>query len=476
MQANVTQQLASFVTATRFEDLPREVVHETKRILLDIFGCAIGSVDLAKGRIAVEFARAAGGAGEASILGTRHRVAATNAAFANGELMHALDYCPLLPPNHITALVTPAPLALAEATGASGKILITAVALAHEVASRVGVSLDPMRAKKGGLVVPTWGLGFDQFGATAGAAKVLNLDPIAMTDALGLAGYFAPVPSHNKFLLSPQGGGMAKYGPAGWTAQGGVTTAMLARMGYEGDRSVLEGESGFWAMTASHACDLSKITGGLGNEWNLLRVRYKRWPCCGVFQSPLGAFTKLVVENDLKPDEMQHVLIRNEEHNLLPRFQYGKIQHHVDTQTNLPYNIALAAHRVPVSAAWQSDKNVKDPRVLAFMSKVTIEPYARAEETRHQELIVEKRSYIERRPCVVQVTARGKAFTATAEYAQWLSLDNREFRATDADLADKFRANAAEALEPNKIEKAIDRIMSLDNIDNVAELIDVLVP
>lgn len=470
MDGKVTRQLANFVAKTNFEDLPHEVVHETKRLLLDILGCAVGSPGLDKGRIAVDFATGAGGPSEATILGTRRKVAAGNAAFANGELMHALDYCPLMPPNHITAFVTPAPLAVAEARGASGRALILAVALAHEVASRVGLSLDSMRAKQGGHVAPTWGLGFDQFGAAAGAAKILDLDASAMTDALGLAGYFAPVPSHNKYLLTPEGGGLAKYGPAGWVAQGGVTTAVLASMGYQGDRSILDGEFGFWAMAGSDTRDLEKITAGLGERWNLLRVTYKRWPCCGVFQSPLGAFTRLVAENDLKADEIEHVLAKNEPHGGLPRFAYPEIRHHVDAQSNLPYNLALVAHRVPVSADWQSAKHIDNPRIRVFMNKVSVEPYARAEETRQQELDIEKRSYIERRPSSVKVRARRQDFIETVEYASWLSLENPDYRATDQDLMEKFRANVSETLDPRSTDLALQKILTLDDLENVGEL------
>ena len=475
IQETATQTLASFVGGATFDRLPREVVHETKRILLDILGCALGSVELDKGRIAIDMAREVGGRREATILGTGDKVAAPLAAFANAELMHALDYCPLLPPNHITALVTPAPLALAEARGSSGKELILAIALAHEVASRVGLSLAGLRAGKDGHVAATWGLGFDQFGATAGAAKILQLDSGKMADALGLAGYFAPVPSHNKFLLTGHGGGLAKYGPAGWTAQGGVQTAVLAAMGYRGDRSVLDGENGFWAMTGSPTSDLQKVTARLGEEWNILRVTYKAWPCCGVFQSPLGAFTKLIDDHHLEPEEIQTVVIQNEGHGGLPRFVYPELEHHVDAQTNLAYNIALAAYRVEVSAAWQRERNLRDPAVRAFMKKVTIEPYPLADEMRHRELVVERKPYIERRPCSVQVLARGERFTQTVEYAKWLAIENEQFRATDDDLARKFRANAAGTLQPRQLEVAIDRIMGLENLA-VSQLFEALIP
>jgi 2-methylcitrate dehydratase PrpD len=475
MDAGTTGALASFVSDTRFHDLPREVVHETKRILLDGLGCALGSVGLSKGSISIEFARETGGRPESAIVGTRDRVAPAMAAFANGELMNALDFCPLLAPNHITAFVTPAPLALAEAKAASGQTLIAAVALAHEVASRVGSSLDAFRQGTGG-VAPSWGLGFDQFGAAAGAAKILNLNSTAMADALGLAGYFASVPSHNKFLLTPHGGGMAKYGSAGWAAQGGVTTAVLASKGYEGDRSVLDGENGFWAMVGSKTSDLNRITERLGEQWNVLRVTYKHWPCCGLFQSPLGAFTKLIEDHALRPEEIESVVIKNEANGCLPRFRYTEIKHHVDAQTNLPYNVALAAHRVEVGAAWQNDDNLNNPSVRAFMKKVSFEPYPRTDEARHQELVIERRPFIERRPSAVQVVARGRVFTETAEYAKWLSVENAEFRATDGDLAAKFRANSLGVLGSAKVDRVIDMVMNLEECTNVVELMGELAP
>ena len=475
MTDSTTHALASFVAETQFKDLLPEVVHETKRILLDILGCALGSVNLAKGAIAIELARQTGGRPQSTVIGTRERVAPALAAFANGELMNALDYCPLLPPNHITAFVTPAALALAEAQKASGPSLIVAVALAHEVASRIGQSLDAFR-ENGGGVAARWGLGFDQFGAAAGAGKMLNLDVMAMSDALGLSGYFAAVPSHNKFLLTPQGGGLAKYGSAGWAAQGGVTAAQLAALGYEGDRSVLEGDNGFWAMAGSRTFNSEKITGRLGQHWNLLRVTYKRWPCCGLFQSPLGAFTNLIERHGLQADEIESVLVRNEANGRLPRFCYTEVRNHVDAQTNLPYNVALTAHRVEVGATWQNDENLNNASVRAFMAKVRFEPYPRSDEARHQELVVEGRPFIERRPSAVEVVARGQVFSEVVEYAKWLSVDNPQFRATDEDLAVKFRANAKATLGPSAVDRVIDRVMNLDQCNDVSELMADLIP
>ena len=475
MEANTASTLASYASNARFDDLPPAVVHETKRILLDVTGCALGALDVAKGKLAVRFARDTGGRPEASILGTSDKVGIGVAAFANAELMHGLDFCPLLPPGHISPFVTAAPLAAAEARQASGKSLILAVAMAHEVASRIGVSLDAMRAKAGGTLSRTWGLGFNTFGAAAGVGKVLGLNAAAMNDAFGLAGYCSPVPSHNKSLNTTAGGGLSKYGPAGWTAQGGVTAAMLASIGYEADRSVLDGEYGYWAMAGSKDCKFEKITAGLGSEWNLLRVMYKAWPCCGLFQSPLGAFTDLVTEHGLRPEEIKRVSILNEAQGQLPRFR-TTIGNHVDAQNNLAYSIAVVAHRIPPGPRWQSDDVMSLPGVRDLMGKVSVESYAKAEETRLQELNVEGRPYIDKRPCLVEVEARGRTFTKEADYAKWLSQSNPAYRATDADLVDKFRANATDALGAQKTDRAIDKIMNLDKLGSASLLMAELVP
>ena len=41
---NPTREFARFALETKYEDLPPSVVHETKRILMDSIGCAIGAL------------------------------------------------------------------------------------------------------------------------------------------------------------------------------------------------------------------------------------------------------------------------------------------------------------------------------------------------------------------------------------------------------------------------------------------------
>ena len=52
-----TTVITDFSSRTKFEDLPEDVVHETKRLLLDCFGCALASPLTDRGKIAIAYAR-----------------------------------------------------------------------------------------------------------------------------------------------------------------------------------------------------------------------------------------------------------------------------------------------------------------------------------------------------------------------------------------------------------------------------------
>jgi 2-methylcitrate dehydratase PrpD len=473
MSESVTETLAKFSSELQFDDLPAEVAHEIKRLLLDTLGCGFGGLELDKGRMALALARQNGGRPEATILGTTDKFPAAMTAFVNGELMNGLDWCALQPPAHVAPYVIPSVLALAEVNHTSGKELIAALAVAHELTCRIAHSLGNLRSPVGGLPARSFGMGCNEFGATGGAARILGLDAERMRHALGLAGYFAPVASHNKYTYTVHPG-LAKYGPSGWTAQAGVVTALLVKMGYRGDDTVLDGEYGFWAMNGSPSCDWEKLTDALGIDWAFRTIGYKYWPCCGMFQSPLDAFTKIINEHDVAAREITKVLVRNEAMNSLPRYMNIDVRDHVEAAASLPYNIAVAAHRVPLGPKWQSRDTMESPDIRELMTRVEQEVYPRCEEMRHQDLVVEGKRYLSHRPAQVEVHARGRMFVHTVDYAQWLSNDVPEFRASDEGLAQKFQANASGVLSRQQVDSVVDCVMHLEDLSDSAKLATML--
>ena len=207
----LVEQIVAFADRLRFEDLPPPVVGESKRLLLDSIGCAIAALGIDKGHM--------GGAAEATIFGTGTKVSMSAAAFANGELINTLDYDALIsPPGHVAPYVIPAILATAEKRGASGRDLVRALAVSHEISARFGKAMADVRDVPPGEKISfpaVSGYSSSIFGGTLGTAMLAGLDRARSASALGLAGHIAPTQTMGKSVLTMPAT-TDKYVLAGW--------------------------------------------------------------------------------------------------------------------------------------------------------------------------------------------------------------------------------------------------------------------
>ncbi|MDP2952961.1 MAG: MmgE/PrpD family protein, partial [Chloroflexota bacterium] len=310
----ITEKLVRFVVETRYEDLPPAVVHEAKRMLLDSLGCAIAGLMSDKGKIAVRVARRLGGDPEATILGVGEKVSVTSAALANGELINALDYDFVLLPTHVVPYVLPASLALTEASEASGRDLILATAIAHEVSTRIaGGMMGAMHevADEGpqkGQVRPKPGYGSCLLGGTAGAGKVMGLDQKQMAHALGIAVQMYPIPDTEAWMRSLPAP-MTKYLSPAWTGPAEINAAMLAQEGFTGNPAILDGDDGFWTYLSPDRWDPQRVIDRLGERWRLMGAFYKAYPCCGGTHSAVCTFITLRDRYQLKPESIRAIRV-----------------------------------------------------------------------------------------------------------------------------------------------------------------------
>ena len=201
--SSLSQQLCNFADATKFEDLPQDVINEAKRLIMDSIASAFAGIGSDKGKFAIELSQKLGSGNESSIIGARGKTSSSSAAFANGELVNAIDIDAFESPHgHFPPFVIPSILALAESKGASGKDLILATALGCEVARRVDSGMTPASAildPKRGEHSLTLGNSHFIFGGVVGSSKILKQNQEKMINAFGIAGHFCPVPSERKF-------------------------------------------------------------------------------------------------------------------------------------------------------------------------------------------------------------------------------------------------------------------------------------
>ena len=111
---------------------------------------------------------------EATVIGLDARLPAPNAAFANAMLCHGLDFDDTHSDSvaHVSTVVVPAAAALAEARGASGRELLTAIIAGNEIVTRIGMATPGAFHKRGFHPTAICGI----FGATAAAARLGGLD------------------------------------------------------------------------------------------------------------------------------------------------------------------------------------------------------------------------------------------------------------------------------------------------------------
>ncbi len=368
------ERLAAFAVALRPDDVPAAVRQRAVLHLLDAVGCAYAASGLGEGAEARSVVESQGGTPESSLIGTRARAPASGGALANGTLMHALDFDDTHPASicHITTVVAPAALAVAEAVGASGRDLVTAYVAGCETVARLGAAADGEFHRRGFHATGVCGV----FGAAVAAARLLSLDAVTTTRALGIAGSFAPG------LLEFLGDGSStKRLHAGGAARAGVDAALLAAAGATGPAGVIDGRFGLFAthLGDPHVRAVSAQLDDLGRRWETAAMAIKPYPCCHFMHGALEALASL----DLAADDVLRIDVRVADAGvgliLEPAAEKPRPRTPYDAKFSLPFTAgALLVHgRVGVDT-FTAD-GIDDEAAVAVARRMSYEPVPLAE-------------------------------------------------------------------------------------------------
>ena len=277
MTESPTQQLAEFASGQFRSELDPEVSAATRRSIVDTLGVSIAAVNESAVGVVASTVLARGGVPETSILGLSQKVPAASAALVNGTMAHSLDFDDTHLPSvlHPSASVVPAALAVAEAEGSFGSEVETAIAVGIEVTCRLGMAAyDPELRNS---IFFDRGLHATSICGTVGAAVAAALlhgaDAEIVSHAMGIAASMG-----SGLIEANRTGGTIKRVHCGWAAHSGITAAELATAGLTGPPTVLEGRFGFFAAFTGGFYDMPSLVGGLGDEWELLRLFTKPYP------------------------------------------------------------------------------------------------------------------------------------------------------------------------------------------------------
>ena len=282
LAAGPTASLAEWVATRPISPLPSAANTWAKHALLDWFGVAIGGSHDPLIEILIDDALEDGSQGESRLLGRTERVTMTQAALINGAASHVLDYDDVHQRvyGHPSVAVAPAVLALAEHHRSSGREIIEAFVIGYEVACQVGDMIGPSHDEKGWHATATIGT----FGATAGAAALLDLDAEQTMMALGIAATQASG-------LQSMIGTMCKSLQVGRAAMNGLLAARWAARGLTSNAAALECYQGFGATqsTTFEAKPLLQV----GDAFGVQSTLFKHHACCYLMHASIEAIRAL---------------------------------------------------------------------------------------------------------------------------------------------------------------------------------------
>src|SRR5262245_58104670 len=252
----LADRFAAYSVNLRYEHLPAAVVHEAKRRFIDSFATAVGAMPADAYAVARRCAARVQSTPGASILGGG-KSSVEWATFVNGLLIRYLDFNdtylslePAHPSDNLAAV-----LAVGEAAGSSGRDLITAAVLAYEVQCRL---CDAASLRKHGVDHVTYGA----ISSALAACKLLRLDAVKTTHAVGLAGVA------NVALRQTRSGELSMWKGCAFAnaARNAVFAAMIAAEGLTGPAPIFEGDLGFMRLVSREPFTLPPL-GGKGQPF-----------------------------------------------------------------------------------------------------------------------------------------------------------------------------------------------------------------
>lgn len=370
MQQPAAMVLGNYIARETLADLPPDVVGMANDCLLDSLGCLLGGYSLPIAGVLDGFLDNVGSRGDVPILGSNHTTDPGTAAFVHACLINALDFDDIYRKGHPGATVVAAALSVAARISSRGADILEAMVVGYEVGGRVAMSLSHVHPRKTVHGHGTWQV----FGAAATAAKLLKLDARQSAHAIAIAAANAPVASVMKTVYGTEPS-MAKNN-FGAAAQTGVNAALLAKNGFEGPLDIFEGENGFWRMAGADACDVERLTAGLGQVYEIREVGFKPYSCCRILQSSIQASVNAFANAGVDPKDHAHeqLVITAPPIVCEPPFNNPAPADIWAAQFSAPYAVAMALLGIEPGPDWFSEEQIRSDAAARLTARIELRP------------------------------------------------------------------------------------------------------
>ena len=444
---------SDFITSFKYEDLPSQVIDQTKKLILDLIGVSLAGYKLMEfPKMIADYFEKLGGTPQATFIQKKGKFPAIHAALVNGVCAHSIDmddghrYSAL----HPGSVVIPTAMAAAEFGHASTKDFLTGVVVGYEIMIRIGKAINPSSLNRGFHATGIAGV----FGSTASAAHILKLNREETIGAMGLAGLQA---SGLLQVNHDMEGAKIKSLTPGRAAMSGLLSVILAQKGARGPVNILEGEDGF-LKAFTDKVDEGLLFQGLGSQFEIENVYFKFYAACRHTHSCIDATLKAFQESEKSIEEIEKIIVET----YPTAIRLAGIKEPITPSAgrfSIPFSIALALVKGKAGPEEYSEENIKNPYIQELSRRVYLEisPYW-------------ERLYPEQRGATVRILDRDQ-HEWRAEVA--LAKGEPENPAQLDEIYKKFYNNARLILSDQKAKRLGNMILEFEK-NNLKDFMDLL--
>jgi 2-methylcitrate dehydratase PrpD len=447
-----TEALVKFAGGLRYDAIPEAARHAARRHILDTVGAVLAGSRQRATRIVEQTLLELGTKGTAAVPGLAPRFGPLSSAYIGGTAGHGLELDDGYRPGsvHPGCVIIPALFAGASMIACNGRQWLTATVVGYEAICRLAAAMHPASRYKGFHNTSVAGV----MGAALAVGALLRLDEAQMTHALGLA-----ASSAGGIFAFLKGGGEVKRTHPGHAAREGVQCAFAAKNGLTGPADVLEIAEGFFE-TFSSEVDTSIVTDGLlDGDFVMPRCYIKPHAACRHLHPGIDAVLDILAKNKIKPADVERIEVGS--YTIAAGHGQPKYDDMLSAQMSYPFVLATALERKAVNLNHFDDAARTNQAVLRHVPKVSVfaDPDCDA-------------VYPKQRPAKVALHMRdGTAHRRRVDEPYGGAANP----VSDDALTAKFHSLADPVLGAARANEAELMLWGLDDLTNVANLIDRLV-
>lgn len=366
-KADPIDDLIEYAFTTPASCVPDHVATFQSKRVLDNLGCIVAGYDQVGVSAALKLARGWSSKSEATVIGSNEKLAVAQAAFVNAVRARALDFCDVIDPGwHPSSSDVPVALATAELSGASGREMLTALAIGQDFGQRINRA-----AQANGLLYR----GFDAnilglFSGAVIAARLLGLERAAFANAVGLAFDFGI-----GTLQHYQDKTLAVRISQGLVARHAIEAATMAQAGITGPRRILAGDHGFFNRYAPGPPDLLQLKNELGERFlGEEATCFKLYPHCSIMLGLTDRLLEARKSGELEDAENASITVRvSPTMYMMCGAPYRPADTpEIDAQFSARYVVANALKRGNATIAEFTPKAALDPEIIELAQRVDV--------------------------------------------------------------------------------------------------------